>query len=231
MSETRKTDIELWNRWKATRSAADLEALMKQMMPIIKRETMRWSSVASSFVLENQAKQIAIEAFNTYNPAAGALLSTHLTARLQKLSRTGYQSQSTLSVPEHQRLTFNKYRAAVVHLEDINGRKPELHDVADYLAISPKKLQSIVETVGTRELIESGDGPEFVQYIPDDILDLAVSEMTPVQKQIFSYRTGYDGQPKLNATQIMSRLTLTQGQLSYQLSQIKALLKRAQQLR
>lgn len=231
MSDTKKTDLELWNKWRASRSPADLELLMKQMMPIIKRETLRWSSVASPFVLENQAKQIAIEAFNTYNPAVGTLLSTHLTARLQKLSRTGYQSQSTLSVPEHQRLTFNKYRAAVVHLEDINGRKPELHDVADYLAISPKKLQTIVETVGKRELIESGDGPEFAQYIPDDILDLAVSEMSPVQKKIFCYRTGYGGSTKLNATRIMSELKLTQGQLSYQLSQIKALLQRAQQLR
>jgi len=231
MTDTKKTDIELWQRWKASQSPADLEALMNQMMPIIRRETQRWSSVASDFVLMNQAKQIAIEAFRTYNPAAGTLLSTHLTARLQKLSRTGYQSQSTLSVPEHQRLTYNKYRAAVTHLEDINGRKPEIQDVADYLAISPKKLQSIVETVGKRELIESGEGPGFVQYVPDDILDLAVAEMTPLQKQIFAYRTGYGNEPRLNATEIMRRLKITQGQLSYQLIQIKALLARAQKLR
>jgi hypothetical protein len=55
--------------------------------------------------------------------------------------------------------------------------------------------------------------------------------MSPVQKQIFRMRTGYEGTPISNASKIMRELKLTQGQLSYQLIQIKALLQRAQRLR
>lgn len=231
MSETKDRDLELWRAWQRTRSPADLDALMRQMLPILRRETMRWSSLAPSYVLENEAKALAIQAFGKYNPAAGTALSTYLTNSLQKLSRTAYQNQSTLSVPEHMRLGYNQYLAAQRHLTDINGRKPDIHDVADYLAMSPKRLQSLVETVGKRELTESGEGPEFVKDIPDDVLDLAVSEMSPVQKQIFRMRTGYEGTPISNASKIMRELKLTQGQLSYQLIQIKALLQRAQRLR
>lgn len=229
-------DLELWQAWNKSKSTPDLEALMKQMAPILRRETARWSSLAPAYVLENEAKRIAIAAFAKYNPHAGAALSTYLTSALQKLSRTAYQNQSTLSVPEHQRLGYNQFLAAQTHLTDLNGgRKPELADVADYLSMSPKKLQVLVETVGKRELTESGEGPEFVKDIPDDVLDLAVSEMTPLQKEIFKRRTGYERghlpKPIQNAATIQRELKITQGQLSYQLLQIKALLVRAQRLR
>ncbi|NDB26301.1 MAG: DUF552 domain-containing protein, partial [Actinobacteria bacterium] len=114
---------------------------------------------------------------------------------LQKLSRTAYKSQSTLSVPEEQRLTFNRYNSAVKLLEDQNGIKPTLHDVADYLAIKPKKLQTIVENVQRKEFMESGEGPGFVHHDESDVIDLAYGDMTPLQRQIFELRTGYNNTP------------------------------------
>lgn len=232
MNDEKQADLEAWRRWKQMPSPQNLELLMKQLSPIIQREVRRWSSLAPSYVLENEAKKEAIVACTSYNPAAGTALSTHVMNRLQKLSRVAYKNQSSVSVPEQQRLTFNRYNAAMRHLEDINGSKPTLDQVSDYLAIKPQKLRSIVETVGRRELLESGEGPGFVQTTPDDVLDLAYRDMTPIQRKIFEMRTGYNNTPiAKDAKQIIKATGLSQGQISYQLNAIKALLERAQQLR
>jgi hypothetical protein len=137
-----------------------------------------------------------------------------------------------MSVPEQQRLTFNRFNAAQRLLEDLNGKKPSLEETADYLAIKPKQLMRIVENVGRRELMESGEGPQFIKDVDDDIIHLAFADMTPLQKKIFELRTGYNGVPVASGAQeIMRKLNITQGQLSYQLNAMKALLERAQRLR
>jgi DNA-directed RNA polymerase specialized sigma subunit len=232
MIDTKSKDQVLWQQWKSNPTPQNLQALIDQLMPLIRREVSRWSSLVPTFVLENEAKALAIKACNTYNPAMGTALSTHVTSQLQKLSRTAYKNQSTMSVPEQQRLTFNRFNAAQRLLEDLNGKKPSLEETADYLAIKPKQLMRIVENVGRRELMESGEGPQFIKDVDDDIIHLAFADMTPLQKKIFELRTGYNGVPVASGAQeIMRKLNITQGQLSYQLNAMKALLERAQRLR
>lgn len=232
MDDTKSKDLELWKKWKQTRSQQDLEALLKQMAPVIRRESARWSNILPQTMLENEAKLLAIKAFETYNPNAGTALSTHVTNQLQKLSRTAYARQSSVSVPEQKRLLFNNYVKAKSQLEDMHGRPPTLDEVADHMRLPPKRLQGVVELVGKREYMESGDGPAFMMYMDDpEVVHLAYHDMTPVQKKIFEMRTGYNGNAVKNAPGIMHETGLTQGQLSYQLNQIKALLEKAQRLR
>lgn len=65
-----------------------------------------------------------------------------------------------------------------------------------------------------------------------DVIDLAYHDMTPLQKKIFELRAGYNNVPQAkSATEIMRKLSITQGQLSYQLDQIKRLLATAKRLR
>ena len=232
MNEVKNEDLVLWRKWKGSPTPQNLEALIKQLLPIIKRETSRWGSLVPSYIMENEAKLLAIKACETYNPNAGAALATYVISQLQKLSRTAYKNQSALSVPEQQRLMFNQYNAAQRHLEDLNGKRPTLEETADYLAVKPKKLQFLVENVGRKELIESGEGPAFAKDHSEDILDLAFADMTPIQQKIFQMRTGYQNTPiAKDSNSIMRQLNLTQGQLSYQLNSMKPLLERAQRLR
>ncbi len=232
MDDPKAKDLELWRKWKQTQSEADLDALIKQMWPVMRRETGRWAAIVSPSFLDNEAKLLAIKAFNSYNPNAGATLSTHLTNQLKKLSRVAYARQSTLSVPEQKRLIYNQYNHAYRQLEDQTGRPPTLNDIADHMRLPPKRLQSIVNTVGKKEFMESSDGPAFVQHMDDpEVIDLAYHDMTPVQKKIFEMRTGYGGNAVKSGAGIMQATGLTQGQLSYQLNQIKELLERAQRLR
>jgi DNA-directed RNA polymerase specialized sigma subunit len=232
MSETKSKDQELWKKWKQTRSPMDMEALMKQMAPVLRRETSRWSSIVPATMLENEAKLLAIKAFESYNPSAGTALSTHLVNQLQKLSRIAYARQSSVSVPEQKRLIFNNYNKIKSQLEDVHGRPPTIDEVADHMRLPPKKLQGVIDLVGKREYMESGDGPSFLMFMDDpEVVHLAFHDMSQQQKRIFEMRTGYGGNAVKSGAGIMHELGITQGQLSYQLNQIKQLLEKAQRLR
>jgi len=220
-------DLALWKTWNRTRASADLEALMHHVGPLIGRETSRFNKVVPPLVLDAKAKELALKAFETFDPNR-AQLNTHLVHNLAKISRMAYERQSTLRVPEHQRLTYNRYTRVLVDLENDLGYKPSLALVADHLAIPIKNLKTVIANVEKRELLESGEGPSFAVPTDDsDLIELAYASMTPRQQQVFDYRTGSHGKPRLVNPQIVAKLGIPQWQLSAELTQITALLKRA----
>lgn len=214
-------DVELWLKWNRSKSAMDLEVLMKHMNPVLNREVSRWASIVPRFVLENEAKAQALKAFNSYDPNRGVLLSTHVTNQLQKLSRTAYARQSTVSIPEHKRLTYNRYRKLTAQLEDELGRAPQIHEVADQLALPVNKLQSLISEVEKREYLESEEHAESGTHSETELIELALHDLTPTQQTIFKNKTGWNGAPIKSNAQLMKELSLTQGQLSYELTKVK----------
>lgn len=232
LQEAKTQDLHLWQTWKRSKSEADLLALIRQLTPVISREVNRWRAVAPVFVLENEAKGLTIKALESYDPKRGAALATHVTSQLQKLSRTAYQNQSTLSVPEAKRLGYNQMMRVRTELAEHLGHTPSLDELADHLRLPPARIQALMTEVSKRELLESGEGPVFGQYLDDPtIVHLAWHDMTPTQRTIFEHRTGYNDAPRLSGAEIMKKTQLTQGQLSHQLNKITGLLTRAQNLR
>ena len=226
--DAKDTDLELWRKWKASGSVHDLEALMAQMRPVLFREINKWTNVASPILLEAEANKHALDAFKSFDPAAGTQLSTHVTYRLMKLSRTGYAHQSTVSVPEHQRLSYNRLQRIKADLEDLHGKPPSLEVLADHMGMTVPKLQALTANVNRRELLESGEGPTFAQQQgrEAELIELAYSRLTPRQKEVYDYRTGSHGKPKLENPAIMARLGVTQGVLSYEREKIVEVFKK-----
>ena len=220
-------DIELWNRWHQSRSPMELEALFKQIQPVLNREVTRWASIMPRFVLENEAKGLALKAFESFDPNRGVLLSTHLVNQLQKLSRMAYARQSTVSIPEHKRLTHQKYKRVVAQLEDELGRPPIMSEIADHMALPLPKLKALIGDVEKREYMESEEHADTGQTNDEEMVGLAVHDMTPIQQTIFKHKTGYENTPIKSNEQLRSELKLTQGQLSYELTKIKQLLQKA----
>lgn len=221
-SETAKAkDVDLWQKWNRTKSATDLENLMRHMNPVLNREVSRWASIVPRFVLENEAKAQALKAFGSYDPNRGVLLSTHVTNQLQKLSRTAYARQSTVSIPEHKRLTYNRYRKVIAQLEDEYGRPPQMHEIADQLALPVPKLQALISEVEKREYLESEEHAESGTHSETELIELALHDLTPTQQLVFKHKTGWNGAQIKSNSQLMKELNLTQGQLSYELTKVK----------
>lgn len=226
---TKDRDLELWRKWHATRAPADLEALMKQMAGALQSQVNRWASIAPRWLLDNEAKKLALKAFETYDPNRGVALNTHVGNWLNKLSRIAYERQSVVAIPEHKRIQYNQLSRLKVQLEDQLGKPPTMAQLADHLAVPVAKLHSLLTEVEKREFLESEEHPDATVELDEKrLIDLAFHDMTPVQQKIFKSKTGYESAPIKPNAQIMKDLNLTQGQLSYELTKIKALVLAAQ---
>lgn len=226
MTTVKATDLELWKQWKKTKSPNDLQKLLDQMTPILLREVNKWAPAMSRSFLEAEAKRLAVEAFNSYDPNAGTALSTYVASRLPKLSRIVYSTQNTARLSETKNLLFHAYSSAVNDLRGQHGREPTNDEIADSLGWSMKKLDKFQRQTQRKEFVESEDHPEE-ETEEDNLVDFIYHDLTPLQKSIFEYSTGYLGKPKLSGAEIMKRLSITQGQLSYQKNMIVSAVKKA----
>jgi hypothetical protein len=222
----RDKDLELWKRWKKTKSPGDLQLLLNQMQGILMREVGKWAPSMSRSYLEGEAKRLAVEAFETYDPSKGAALSTYVASRLPKLSRVVYSTQNAARLSETKNLLFHSYHTASNDLRDRFGREPNNDELSDHLGWSPKKLETFQRQSQRKEFVESEDHPESADA-EDHLTDFIYHDLTPLQKSIFEYSTGYQGKPVLAGAAIMKKLGITQGQLSYQKTLIVNAVERA----
>jgi DNA-directed RNA polymerase specialized sigma subunit len=219
--DRKEKDLELWRKWKQTKSPYDLQNLMRQMDPVIQSEVNKWSGAIARPVLEVHAKKLALEAFETYDPNRGAALNTHLTNRLKKLSRKVYTHQDAVRVPEYKKLKFNSFMKGQDELMSIHGREATTQELSDHLGWSQKTVTDIRGAMSP-ELIESEDmgaGLFQTQSIwgshEDAMVDMVYYDLNPTDKIIFEHSTGYGGKRILSNEKIMQKTGLTQGQLSY----------------
>lgn len=210
-------DVALWREWKRNPSPMNLQRLLDQLNPVVQRAVNQWSGSLARPALELEAKNLAREAIETYRPTGGASLATHVTNRLKKLSRLSYTHQNLARIPEYQTLKFHTYTSAQAQLQDELGREPTSAELADQLGWSGSAVSAFQRNL-RQEFIESGDTPPIFDERPDDsgMIDYIYYDLAPVQQKIFEHTTGYQGAQVLNNPQIMKKLKLTQGQLSYQ---------------
>lgn len=223
-------DVELYNKWQKSKSPQDLDLLVRQLDPLIQSQVNQRSGTLARPLLEAQARVLAVRAIQSYSPDRGAKLSTHVTNQLQKLSRVNYAHQNALRIPEHSMVAYRSYNIALEDFKTDNGREPSSQELADHLKWSPKKIEQFRTQFGRAELTEGKETPMdmFVPYSHDPRIDYAYQSMSPRQQKIFEHMTGYQNAPKLSNTQLMNRLGITQGVLSYEKTKIKTLLERAQ---
>ena len=224
--EVKSKDLALWREWKKTQSPVALQELLNQMQPILMREVNKWSASISRSLLEAEGKRLAVEAFKTYDPNQGAALSTYLASRLPKLSRLVYANQNVARLSETKSLLFHTYNTSLNELRDKHGREPTGDELSDHLGWSKRKLTQFQRQASRRELIESEEHPDYEEK-DDHLVDFIYHDLTPLQKSIFEYRTGYNGKSKLPGQDICKKLKITQGQLSYQVNLIVQIAEQA----
>lgn len=223
------TDDELYKTWKRTGAPQDLEALVKNLEPLIQAEVNRRAGTLSRDLLVIQAKKLAVEAIKGFDPRIGVKISTHVTNQLQKLSRVNYAHQNAARIPEHSMLQFHSVNIATEDFKADHGREPSTEELAETLRWSPKKLEQFRTQFGRSELLESIDttGDLFVSETHDPRINYVYSTLTPRQQQIMDRTTGMHGVKRQNNAEIMKALNITQGVLSYEKTKIKEALQKA----
>jgi DNA-directed RNA polymerase specialized sigma subunit len=226
----REKDLQLWRQWNRTKSNADLQALLNHLQPVINQQVTRWGGTLSRPMLETRAKVLAVEAIKSYNPNAGAALATHVTNRLQKLSRTVYTHTQAARLPEHKAVGMTTFSVANDQLQNDLGREPTHVELADHLGWSQARTREFQRAYGRKELLTSGEfNPSSFPIADqhDPIIDYVYFDMEPQKQQLFEHITGYGGKPVLSNPELMAKFRMTQGQLSYQKRQMKNMFQAA----
>jgi len=133
------------------------QQLLAEHADTINKHVSKWSGTLPPSVIRSHAEAFALKAFETFDPSKGAHINTHLFNHLSKLSRLNYENQNTVRIPEHQIRQISNFHNTVNHLTDTLGRTPEMHEIADHMAIPVAHVQKLAHNLRSEYI---GDGTD-----------------------------------------------------------------------
>jgi hypothetical protein len=215
----RQQDLDLWKKWHRTQRKTDLQALLHNLDPIIQTQVNKWSGTLARPMLESRARVLTVNALQGFDPNRGTAPATHVTNQLQKLSRTVYAHTQAIRLPEHKSVSMASFAAGFDMLRDQLGRDPTMVELADHLGWTPHRTTEFQKAYDRKELLSSGEFKPSAFPVADDydpMVEFVYHDLAPQEQRLFEHTTGYGGKAILKNEQLMQKLKMTQGQLSYQ---------------
>jgi DNA-directed RNA polymerase specialized sigma subunit len=221
-AKKRKAEVpEAWASWRSNPSPENFSAVMKEVEPVLDSGLRSFGGGDPG--LRTRAKLLAAQAFESYDPAAGASLKTHVYGNLQRLQRYRAQRSYAIHVPEGARLDEKRLRDFRVEFEEKTGREPADDEVADGTGMSLKRIRRmrIHEVPDSTMTGEKGDLAVAVRKDPQQLwLDYVYHDLDPRGKKILEWTTGYGGAKVLPKSEIAKRLRVTPAAVSIRISKI-----------
>jgi DNA-directed RNA polymerase specialized sigma subunit len=215
---------EEYTSWKKDPSRQNLGALMKKVDPVIDKALTSYAGDMGP-TLKTKARLMSVDYIKSYDPKKGMALSSYLIQNLQALNREKANRAYVIHMPENIILTKNKLHMATKEFMSTNGRDPNLEELADATGISKKHIAnaqgyrpalsgSIAQTEKGDSLFEKkkdyGDvWSEYVYY-----------DLTPIDKKIYEWTTGYMGTPTMPKQEIAKKLKMTPAAISFRINKI-----------
>jgi DNA-directed RNA polymerase specialized sigma subunit len=140
--------------WKTDPTPENYTQLMKSVQPIINFGIQKSAGGMFDPVIKIEAQALASEAVRSYDPASGALLTTHLVNQLQPLSRLKRDRVHAVSIPDRQQLDSRLINDARSSLFDKFDREPSLPEIADATGLNVKRIKKVIDS--QRKLPTSG---------------------------------------------------------------------------
>jgi DNA-directed RNA polymerase sigma subunit (sigma70/sigma32) len=190
------------------------EAHINQMVSdhkrLIEYESSKYSRFVPLHVVQAEAYKIAHKAAKSFNPDAGAKFSTHLTNQLKKLSRISTQYGSTIRLPENKQFKLQRLNHTIAELKDKLEREPNAQELADATGLPIKEINFLLQNRRAEVNVSNlAYTPTFVDNENDDWLHFVYHDLSPTDKVIFEYKTGFGGKPQLTNEEIASKLNMS----------------------
>ena len=208
-------DTQLWQQWKQTKSEKDLEALIKQVNPIIQTQVNKLSTnnIPRS-ALEAHAINLAINSFDNYDPNK-TQLNTYLTWQLKPLNRYVYKHQNIGKIPESRIVYIGAVNRARTELNELYNRPPTVEELSDHTGINVSEIKLINQE--NRQDLAAGFNKEdfhrsYTTY--DDTLWLLWGELDGRDREILEYLYGMNGKETLGPSDIAGKLGISPSRIS-----------------
>ena len=171
----------------------------------------------------SQAKLLALRAMKGYDPRRGTQLRTHLLTQLQPLRRLAAKRRFVSNIPEQAQYDMSGIKDAEADLAEDLGREPTEAELADKTGLSLKRIQHIRKMVVPQaESMFGVEGPpeSDVPSSMQDWQDYVYHDLSPTDKKIFEWRTGYNKKPTLGVSDIAGKLNLSAGRVTQRANNI-----------
>ena len=200
-------------------------AILRELEPTITKAISAYAGGDPSY--KTQARLLALEAVNSYDPSKGASLSTYVYSNLRRLQRLSAQRGNLTRVSENASLERLQIQRAMREWVADHGDDPTTEDLSNITGLSRKRIDSIMNNkpVVPDSMIQTAEGESLV--VADDsqrALDLynhaIYDEFDAVDKKIYEWCTGYGKGERLPNTEIARRLKISPAAVSQRLSKI-----------
>jgi DNA-directed RNA polymerase specialized sigma subunit len=217
--------------WKQQQTDESMLDLLRKAGPTLSASVRSYVGVDDP-TAATHAKLLAMKAIRGFDPKRGVKLRTHLMTQLQPLRRFAARRRNILNVPEQVQYELAGVAEAEKELQEVLARDPSDLEVAEKLQLSPKrlaKLRGYSRGVLAEGQYTDGQGAptQPTVYTPgvDRWVDYVYYDLSPIDRKIFEWRTGYNGIKKLQNNVIASKLGLSAGAISQRVDKIRKMLE------
>ncbi len=208
-------DLQLWQTWKADKTDQNLEALVKQVNPIIQTQVNKLSTnnIPRS-ALEAHAINLAINSFDSYDPNK-TQLNTYLTWQLKPLNRYVYKHQNIGKIPESRIVYIGAVNRAKTELSEKFGRPATETEIADHTGIPVSDVKLLMQE-NRQDLASGFHRDDFYRSYTtyDDTLWLLWGELEGRDREILEYLYGMNGKETLGPGDIAVKLNISPSRIS-----------------
>jgi len=219
--------ISEYNAWKADRTPTTTGALLQAVNPLLTSMAARYDDSPN---LKGQAKLLALNAFDTYDPAKGTLRN-HLISHLSGLQRQSAKNDQIISIPERIVIDQSNLRNAEKELSDELGRDPTDIELANHSGVPLKRIGYIRKARhainSSRFVDEAGEQYSPASAIPENNAmadvwqNIVYHDLSPTDQLIMEHSLGLRGKPVLENRALASKLGISAGAVSQRKAKIQ----------
>lgn len=216
-----------YHAYAADKSPASAGALLKAIDPVLDESLRSYGGPeAQSVTARAQAKRLALEAVDRYDPAR-AKLRTHLLSHLRGLRRVTDRATAGVYVPEQWRLDARNVSAARSELSDALGRDASDAEVADKLRIPlarVRKAGAAPQALAASQVEGHAAGHGVDRKTWDAWVESVYHDLDPVDQVILEHSFGLHGRPVLTSSRVAPKVGLSEGAVAQRKSRIQGIL-------
>lgn len=229
----------MFNKFKASGSKEHFQDLYQSMKPLIYNAAKKaaYGSNIPESAHRIYAAQAFLDALNTFNPASGAALATHVFGSVQnKVKRLNYEYQDLGKKPENRAVMVGQFQNAFETLKADLNREPSAAELADHMSLPIKQIAHLQKEI--RKDLGMAEGTEEVAYSEttheEELSQYIYYELNPEEQVVYEYITGSHGKPKLGKKNgkidyagIAQRMGVSESKVRVLHNNIRARLKKA----
>lgn len=232
--------IDPYHAWKQSPGPQTMTPLLTAINPVID-SAMRTYAAKGSPTLRSQAKIMAADAINKYDPSRGKL-RTHLMYNLQGLRRAGTQESQIIRLPERVGIDLYHLRQSENELRDQLGREASIGELADHTGLSKRRIayvrkaqpglpEGMLAPEGEAGEEQAALGPAVQTADTERIWhDYVYHDLTPVDQIIMEHTLGLYGKPILPKKEIASKLGISPGAVTQRAAKIQEKIDKREEL-